>query len=339
MNFTSTVPSYKLSSVAPTPGGGSIDSTLAGEFGVSMENGLLFPVPSRPTLVANKPTPFRIEKVETDQEDPVNFHFSNNPSDTTFQAIQPDDDLMLNANILTDRHCLRKILTAVSPPVPNAVLCKKNAFTILVEKIGGKVVLQKYNQLQDGAATWDVIPGGYGEGFENAMVIPNEEIKDMFYYRIAAYSLGGLNLLVRHEVDCLDAQGREVELKSNKCKKDRYGNFYKLGQDFYLNLWTQMALADTKTVRIGRHTDGLVEQLITMSLSQVAQNAGVTEAYSTTYFKRMANVLRWMQQHLPEGAQGLVEHSGEGSDHLTMRLLAESDRLPCISDETRAKFA
>jgi hypothetical protein len=335
----SVVSSYSLKTEPSVVGTSVIDAQVVAEFGVSMEGGFQSPVIAKPS-VSDRATPFRIANIEAMQEDALHFHFSDRPSDPMFLVITPTNDLMKNADIVTDRNCLRKLLNVVSSGPPDPFYCKKQSFTILVERVAGKLILQRQHE---GRATWEPVPGGYGEGFEKAMIcstVSKVNISDFSYYRVASYVLCGLKFLVRHEVDCISSDARQssIELKSKKGKiNKRTGAFFELNQDFYHDVWGQLVLSGTKMLKVGMHADGKVTSLLTLSSAEVAQKAGVDKTYSDSNMRKMTNVLRWIRTNLPDGQQGLVSFV-EGQKSLTLTLLSESEKYPCLSEEIRAQL-
>lgn len=123
-----------------------------------------------------------------------------------------------------------------------------------------------------------------------------------------------------------------VELENNKIRRNKITGVEDLKNDFYINAWRQMVLSGTPILKIGRHENGNVSNLVTMTVDEVRNAAGIPPADAKRYFGRLVVVLRWISSNLADGKQALIEYR-EGGRTLEMRTLTAAERRPCVSQK------
>mmetsp|Transcript_19692 Transcript_19692/g.26991 ORF Transcript_19692/g.26991 Transcript_19692/m.26991 type:complete len:450 (+) Transcript_19692:1312-2661(+) len=317
---------------------GTITTELESEYGVCLSRGFVFPVEARPVLIEREGNEFKINDIDTIQYDPTKgsaFLDHCKPLDPIFLA-NIAEEKMVAAEIISGRSSIRFLMSIVSPQVIGAFYSKRKAFQLLVEKIGTKLIIK----------TETVYPeerGGFGRGFDDAMTTPSNRrvnISDMDYFRVVSYTLGGMNFLISHEVDCVHPiSNLSIELKSSKIKRNkRTGAKFELEGDFYINVWRQMVLSGTSILKIGRHEEGKVVRLVSMNIDEVRIAAGISPANAKLYFGRLVGVLRWISSNVADGQQALIDYR-DGGRALELQLLPATRHRPLVSQFIRDRLS
>jgi len=331
---------YELASLeraqSVTDSNETIATKLESDYGVCLTRGFVFPIAAKPLFCEKTPI-FLINDIDAIQYDPTRgaaFLNRHAPSDPVFFS-NIADEAMNVAEVISGRSSIRFLMSVVSPEISDAFYSKRKAFTLLVEKIGPKLIIKT-------ETTYEEDRGGYGRGLDDVLTMSSNrrvDISTMDYFRVVSYTLGGMKFLVSHEVDCVHpTTNHSIELKSSKIKRDRRtGRIFDLKSDFYINVWRQMVLSGTPILKIGRHENGNVSNLISMTVDEVRNAAGISPADAKRYFGRLVVVLRWISSNLADGKQALIEYR-EGGRTLEMRTLTAAERRPCVSQSVRDKL-
>jgi len=130
--------------------------------------------------------------------------FPNCPLEPLFRALSiTKPELDLNSfDVITDRRNLRLLLAFVSGQI------RKEEFRWDVEVVGNSVLFSRWIDWESRGR-----PAGYGREFEQHFAkIPRCASGSLVHKRAVAYTLGGLRMMVRFEVDaCLEAPAERRE--------------------------------------------------------------------------------------------------------------------------------
>jgi hypothetical protein len=299
-----------------------IDSFAISEENPYLENCL------PPLIRLPRTVPFQIEDVEDLQQDFFISHYNSCFHDCTLHGFLQSGRCLDEIQIVSDRNCLRKLFsTFCIAPQGTAFYCKREDFTLMAENINGTIFLAKeyrYNPVQ----------GSYGKGFELKLQV---DLMPANYYRLIQYSLGELNCLVRFQVDGRDEHDNSIELKSRKQPNPRYG----LGEDFFQNIWIQMALSDTKQTIIGLHKNGRVEEIKLRTLHQLQQLAKISDSTVNQAKRELINQLQRIRDNISIGRQCRVHCFADG--RMLFELIPpvgekDSFLLPLLSSRMRKQL-
>lgn len=268
--------------------------------------------------------------------DLFNLHYSSGYHDCTVQATKlAQADVFKKVSYLSDRRTLRKLVgnRCVQLP-PNSFYLKREDFEIIAEKtIEGMLIIGCRHRYEES-------PKGVGCSFERLVTRPTEI--DTRNYRVSFMQINEdvrdedkrNYLLIRSEADAVNKSFETVELKTKKLPNNpRYGTG--LNEDYYLNLYVQMALSDTNKVVIALHKDGRIGQVLEHNLDEVCLKAGLRSSAVKSMFERLLTTLELITSKIPAGRQAIVNSFASGDLQINLCPPNTYD-LPLLSAEGRS---
>ncbi|KAK2871627.1 hypothetical protein FQN49_002999 [Arthroderma sp. PD_2] len=287
-------------------------------------------VPGFPSIWAPADDP---KKVKRDAglyiRDPNRYIFPRSPLEPLFRAIattQPNFN-MKGVDLVTDRRNLRHLL--------NFVCGKKTALRIGVEAIQSTVLFSCWTQ-----NCLDHIEGfgGYGHEFEKVSTKKPHGMEDsVTHSRIIRYSLGGVNMILRFEVDACTASEEDLHEKMAVLSKHRTPTGYVVLNQGYMvgasrlaeiktgrsgsrqcksRLMAQMWFSQTQNLCVGRYdADGVFFNIMQRNLAL----EGLLLEWESRYREKLSELVRVIEmisemvRAAPPGKYALVRHLGESA--------------------------
>lgn len=249
-----------------------------GQFVASADMDQVVDVETGPKVLKVREPDFKIKKTRPAAYPLEKFgKFSMTPYESMTGDVQYD--------IILTRSLLRNILRCFDETTDPYYL---NDFCYSIKVLNGKqIYIQDENE-------FDLSPA-YGYGFEKEMTTARSEIGTHFFRRMT-YNLGGLNVLLCSEVDCVDESENSIELKS-------YNDAY---DPTLIEYWYQMVLANVKHLVLGaRDSKGNMKEIKHLDVSDIApQN-------SNFRLHQLSMLLKWifdtMLQH-PNSEEAKFEY-------------------------------
>jgi hypothetical protein len=281
-----------------------------------------------PLITLPRKTPVTVVDIPTIWPDHHYLHYENRFHDSTVNALRTSDEpiveVLHGVRFVSDRKSLRRLVVnnCLSLP-PNSFYCKKDSFTLMAEKINGTIFL-------GGETRYEPAAGSYGQGFEELLTqrFHRGNVANITTnYCMVQYSLmNKVNCIVRYEADGINSEGDVEELKCKKKPNPRYG----LSEDYFLNMWIQMALSRTTRVHIGLHRDGRVDEIMSLSLDQVQQRANLSTEAANRCWSSLQKMLERLYDRIPEGSQARINCEANGTV-----TIVPSSALPLLSSNAR----
>lgn len=277
-NFSST---HKLNCSSPV----KVPASVVGENSVD-KDGFIIEGAQAPVF-ANKQTPFSIEfshKVPTMAYPSMNDYFEV-------------EDVWEESNVFAGRSTLRNLARCFLFPVED-YYCRE--FVIDAGFVQGKLFLQRH---PDDALQHQ--EEGYGIVFERA-VTKGAHPESKSYNQFLSYPIGEHNMMVRCEVDCVDAKTQQpigVTTKKVKRKKNGQG-YYPMGPpSYFAEQWLQMVLSGTSVLVIGARDEGPqdtgranIVSMTSCSVEKAATNGELSPARQQQVFDGLSAALTWIKQ-------------------------------------------
>ncbi|KAF8252498.1 hypothetical protein K440DRAFT_633807 [Wilcoxina mikolae CBS 423.85] len=161
-------------------------------------------VPGSPAIWTPRQLPIRIPADKGHQSiDPVRLIFPSCPLEPVFRALSThcasSTFSLPSTNLITDRRNLRRLLNFAGD--------SRAQFRIDTEVVGETVMFSVWTEVTYQPA------GGYGLGFEEAFTTKPGYVKESIRHnRVVGYTLGGVRMVVRFEVDgCAAPAGAQIQ--------------------------------------------------------------------------------------------------------------------------------
>jgi len=249
-------------------------------------------------VFTNKQTPFTIEfshKVPTMAFPSMNDYFEV-------------DDVWEESNVYAGRSALRNLARCFLFPADD-YYCRE--FVIDAGFLQGKLFLQRH--LDDALSHQEE---GYGIVFERA-VTKGAHPESKSYNQFLSYPLGEHNMMVRCEVDCVDAKKQQpVGVTTKKVKRKKNGQgYYPMGPpSYFAEQWLQMVLSGTSALIIGARDEGFqdtgranIVSLTSYRPESAAAHGELSPARQQEVFDGLSAALSWIKLCFQQAKSGPVD--------------------------------